>query len=98
MSTETECKYELDDMEFAEFEKIAKEVISKSDNEASIQRTFELLDDGGKGFITAEDIKQLMTRLGESMTDEEIQAVIQELTKGESQQIDLKCFKNTVSK
>eukprot|EP01084_Bolivina_argentea_P067632 123136_1 len=91
------CKYELEDMDFAEFEKIASE-ITKDPNETedAMAQTFKMLDEANKGYISTEDMKKAMIKLGDPMTDQEIAMTIKEITKGSTDRITFTDFKNAM--
>lgn len=41
-------------------------------------RSFDLFDQEGKGYLTADDIRRVADELGERITPEEIQSMIEE--------------------
>ena len=56
-----QCKYELDDMNYAEFEKIGKELISDDAECAdAMKKTFKMLDESNKGYISSADMKKTL--------------------------------------
>mmetsp|Transcript_68448 Transcript_68448/g.108697 ORF Transcript_68448/g.108697 Transcript_68448/m.108697 type:complete len:131 (+) Transcript_68448:55-447(+) len=92
------CNSELDEMTFDEFEKIAQEIVNdENETDDAMNHTFKLLDQSNKGYISADDIKKIMVKLGDPLSDEEVQAVVQQITKG-TDKITLDQFKKTLCK
>lgn len=84
-------------MDYAEFEKIAREISNnKEEVDDAITKTFKMLDEENKGYISPQDMKNAMIKLGDPLTDEEIQAVIKEITKGVGNKITLEDFKKAM--
>ena len=84
-------------MDYAEFEKIAKELISDDVECAdAMKKTFKMLDESNKGYISSADMKKAMIKLGDPLTDKEIDAVIKEITKGQSDKITFDAFKKAM--
>ena len=50
----------------------------KSDSDQDLENTFKIFDENGDHFITAEELKNVMQKLGQSLTDEEINLMITE--------------------
>lgn len=46
--------------------------------EEDIREAFKVFDQDGNGFITAEELRNVMTNLGERLTDEEVKEMIRE--------------------
>eukprot|EP00486_Rosalina_sp_Unknown_P013746 CAMPEP_0201593156 /NCGR_PEP_ID=MMETSP0190_2-20130828/190856_1 /ASSEMBLY_ACC=CAM_ASM_000263 /TAXON_ID=37353 /ORGANISM="Rosalina sp." /LENGTH=267 /DNA_ID=CAMNT_0048052255 /DNA_START=21 /DNA_END=825 /DNA_ORIENTATION=+ len=92
-----QCKYEFEEMDYAEFESIAKEIAScPSEADDAINKTFKMLDEGNKGYISAKDMKTAMIKLGDPLTDKEIDAVIKEITNGQGNRITLEDFRKAM--
>ena len=53
---------------------------SKSDNDQDqdLENTFKIFDENGDHFITAEELKNVMQKLGQNLSDEEINLMITE--------------------
>ncbi|KAH7968641.1 hypothetical protein HPB52_010497 [Rhipicephalus sanguineus] len=49
-----------------------------ADTEEEIREAFRVFDRDGNGFITATELRHVMTTLGEKLTDEEVDAMIRE--------------------
>ena len=48
------------------------------DSEQEIREAFGLFDKDGNGFISAAELRHVMTNLGEKLTDEEVDEMIRE--------------------
>ncbi|KAK3603071.1 hypothetical protein CHS0354_015766 [Potamilus streckersoni] len=60
--------------------------MKETDLEASLREAFQMFDEDGNGFISAAELKQVMTNLGEKLTDEEVDQMIREAdTDGDGQ-------------
>jgi Ca2+-binding EF-hand superfamily protein len=55
----------------------------KSEKESweEIEKAFKLFDISGQGHITFEDLKQIATELGETMSDDELKLMVLEANK-----------------
>ena len=49
-----------------------------SDTEEEIREAFRVFDKDGNGFISAAELRHVMTNLGEKLTDEEVDEMIRE--------------------
>ena len=49
-----------------------------SDSEEEIREAFRVFDKDGNGFISAAELRHVMTNLGEKLTDEEVDEMIRE--------------------
>ena len=49
-----------------------------SDSEEEIKEAFRVFDKDGNGFISAAELRHVMTNLGEKLTDEEVDEMIRE--------------------
>ena len=52
-----------------------------------------MLDQSNKGYISAEDMKNAMIKLGDPLTDKEIDAVMKEITNSDADKITFEDFK-----
>lgn len=48
------------------------------DSEQELKESFRVFDKDGNGFISAAELRHVMTNLGEKLTDEEVQEMIRE--------------------
>jgi Ca2+-binding EF-hand superfamily protein len=51
-----------------------------TDSEEEIKEAFKVFDKDGNGFISAAELRHVMTNLGEKLTDEEVDEMIREVT------------------
>eukprot|EP00949_MAST-11_sp_MAST-11-sp1_P004691 g4691.t1 len=49
-----------------------------TDSEEEIMEAFKVFDKDGNGFISAAELRHIMTNLGEKLTDEEVDEMIRE--------------------
>lgn len=49
-----------------------------TDSEEEIREAFKVFDKDGSGYIDSAELRQVMTSLGEKLTDEEVDEMIQE--------------------
>lgn len=57
-----------------------------SDSEDELKEAFKVFDKDGNGFISAAELRHVMTNLGEKLTDEEVDEMIREAdTDGDGQ-------------
>ncbi|XP_037637883.1 calmodulin-like [Sebastes umbrosus] len=66
-------------IEFKEFLTMVAGAMKGSDDEEEINlATFRIFDKDGCGYISAAELRQVMTNLGEKLTDEEVDEMIRE--------------------
>ncbi|XP_037503725.1 calmodulin-A-like [Rhipicephalus sanguineus] len=65
-------------IDFAEFLAMMTKKTHTADTEEEIREAFRVFDRDGNGFITATELRDVMTTLGEKLTDEEVDAMIRE--------------------
>lgn len=52
--------------------------MADTDTEEEIREAFKVFDKDGNGFISAAELRHVMTNLGEKLTDEEVDEMIRE--------------------
>lgn len=52
--------------------------LQDSDSEEELREAFKVFDKDGNGFISAAELRHVMTNLGEKLTDEEVDEMIRE--------------------
>lgn len=52
--------------------------MKETDSEEEIREAFRVFDKDGNGFISADELRHVMTSLGEKLTDEEVDEMIRE--------------------
>jgi len=65
-------------IDFPEFLNMMARKMKDSDNEDEIREAFKVFDKDGNGYISAAELRHVMTNLGEKLTDEEVDEMIQE--------------------
>lgn len=52
--------------------------MKETDSEEELREAFRVFDKNGDGFISASELRHVMTNLGEKLTDEEVEDMIKE--------------------
>ena len=79
-------------IEFPEFIVLMGKYVTKVDTEAELKAAFNFFDLNGDGYISASDLSQIMKRVGEKMTDNEICDIIIEGDKDGDNQLSYSDF------
>lgn len=69
------------------------EKITSRDPEEEMEKAFQLFDEDGTGRVTLKNMRRIARELGENLTDDELQAMIDEFDKDEDGAINLQEFK-----
>merc|ERR1719337_561975 len=59
-------------IDFPEFLNLMAKKMKDTDSEEEIKEAFKVFDKDGNGFISAAELRHVMTNLGEKLTDEEV--------------------------
>ncbi len=65
-------------IDFPEFLTMMARKMKETDSEDEIREAFRVFDKDGNGFISAAELRHVMTNLGEKLTDEEVDEMIRE--------------------
>ena len=65
-------------IDFPEFLTMMARKMKDTDSEEEIVEAFKVFDKDGNGFISAAELRHVMTNLGEKLTDEEVDEMIRE--------------------
>merc|ERR1711880_39707 len=65
-------------IDLPEFLTLMARKMQDSDSEEEIKEAFRVFDKDGNGFISAAELRHVMTNLGEKLTDEEVDEMIRE--------------------
>ncbi|CEP01202.1 EF-hand domain-containing protein [Plasmodiophora brassicae] len=75
------------EIEFNEFVRLMTGKMSQRDTKEEVMKVFQLFDADNTGFITFRNLKRVCQELGEKLTDEEIQEMIDEADRDNDDQI-----------
>ena len=81
-------KQEKGRLEYADFVEIFAKKISERDPTAEIVKAFKLFDEDKRGKIGLKNLRRVAKELGENLTDEELQAMIDEFDKDQDGEIN----------
>jgi Ca2+-binding EF-hand superfamily protein len=59
---------------------------------SDLENTFKIFDENGDHYITSDELKNVMKKLGQTLTDEEIDLMIQEADTDGDRQVNYKEF------
>lgn len=65
-------------IDFPEFLTMMAKKMKDTDSEEELKEAFRVFDKDGNGFISAAELRHVMTNLGEKLTDEEVDEMIRE--------------------
>ncbi|NXA79820.1 CALMS protein, partial [Thryothorus ludovicianus] len=65
-------------VDFPEFLSLMARRMRDTDGEEEIREAFRVFDKDGNGYISAAELRHVMTNLGEKLTDEEVDEMIKE--------------------
>ena len=65
-------------IDFYEFLTLMAKKMKETDTEEELKEAFKVFDRDGNGFISASELRHVMTNLGEKLTDEEVDEMIRE--------------------
>ena len=65
-------------IDFSEFLTMMSRKMKDTDSEEELREAFRVFDKDGNGFISAAELRHVMTNLGEKLTDEEVDEMIRE--------------------
>merc|ERR1712046_289496 len=65
-------------IDFPEFCTLMGRKMKDTDSEEELKEAFRVFDKDGTGFISAAELRHIMTNLGEKLTDEEVEEMIRE--------------------
>ena len=62
------------------------------ENESSIRRAFRVLDKDCDGYITVKELKEVLSKLGENLTQKEVKEMVDEADTNGDGRIDMEEF------
>jgi calmodulin len=75
----------------AEFLTMMARKMKDTDSEEEIREAFKVFDRDNNGFISAAELRHVMTSIGEKLTDDEVDEMIREADQDGDGRIDCKC-------
>ena len=85
-------------IEFDEFLHLMVKDSAEIDNEDDIREAFRMFDTDGNGEISKEEFKRTMSKLGEMLTDEQVDKLVAEVDINGDGNIDFEEFKIIMKK
>ena len=79
-------------VDFNQFCQLMTEQMKNVDSREELEEAFHVFDKEGKGFISASELKHIMTTLGEKMTQNEVEDMIKEADVNGDGQINYEHF------
>lgn len=79
-------------IDFPEFLTMMARKMKDSDSEAEILEAFRVFDTDGDGKINAQELKHVLTSIGEKLTDQEVDEMIREADLNNDGEIDITEF------
>lgn len=58
---------------------------ASKDKEDEVREAFRVFDRDGNGYVSAAELKHVMTNIGEKLTDEEVDEMLREIDVGDGQ-------------
>ena len=83
-------------IEYPDFLEIMTQKIADRNPTEEIYKAFKLFDDDNSGFISLKNLRKIAKELGENLSDDELQAMIDEFDKDADGQISEEEFLNTM--
>jgi len=77
-----------------QFKSIFEYKLKEDEDEREIKEAFRVLDKGNKGVIAVEDLRWILRSLGDDLTDDEIEDMINETDTDGSGTVDYEEFRN----
>lgn len=81
-----------DTVDFPEFLSLMARKMKDTDTEEELVEAFKVFDRDGSGFISAAELRHVMTNLGEKLTDDEVDAMVRETDVDGDGQVDYEEF------
>ena len=78
-------------MQYTEFLTMMARKMKDTDSEEEIREAFKVFDRDNNGFISAAELRHVMTSIGEKLTDDEVDEMIREADQDGDGRIDCRC-------
>ena len=82
-------------IDFPEFLTMMARKMKDTDSEEEIREAFKVFDRDNNGFISAAELRHVMTSIGEKLTDDEVDEMIREADQDGDGRIDCMCTMTT---
>uniref|UniRef100_A0A8C3S858 EF-hand domain-containing protein n=1 Tax=Chelydra serpentina TaxID=8475 RepID=A0A8C3S858_CHESE len=79
-------------VDFPEFLSLMARKMRDTDSEEEIREAFRVFDEDGNGYVSAAELRHVMTSLGEKLTDEEVDEMIEEADADSDGQVNYEEF------
>ncbi|OPJ76413.1 calmodulin, striated muscle [Patagioenas fasciata monilis] len=79
-------------IDFPEFLLLMARKMRDTDSEEEMREAFRVFDKDGNGYISAAELRHIMTNLGEKLTDEEVDEMIREADFNDDGQVNYEEF------
>jgi Ca2+-binding EF-hand superfamily protein len=80
------------EIDFSEFIEVIAQETKEKHSKDEILSVFRAIDEQGHGYITSDELRQIMNHLGEYLPEEEIEDIISELDTNKDGKIDFDEF------
>ena len=84
-------------IEFSEFLALMSRQLKATDSQQELLEAFKVFDKNGDGFISAAELKHVLTSIGEKLTDAEVDDMLREVSDNTGE-IDIEQFSALLSK
>ena len=85
-------------IDFKEFLGLMSRQTKERDSQEELREAFKVFDKDGNGFISAAELRHVMTSLGEKLSDEEVDAMMKEADADGDGQVDYQEFAKMMTK
>lgn len=85
-------------IDFKEFLGLMSRQSKGRDSQEELREAFKVFDKDGNGYISAAELRHVMTSLGEKLTDEEVDAMMKEADADGDGQVDIEEFTKMMCK
>ena len=82
------CRHHLAELASLEFLTMMARKMKDTDSEEEIREAFKVFDRDNNGFISAAELRHVMTSIGEKLTDDEVDEMIREADQDGDGRID----------